>query len=261
MTIREGFARISPPWLAKDVALRLQWSVGLALDSIRENVREGIKARFPGIGAPDALPLIGADRMIDRGMLEPAATYAQRLRGAFDSWATCGSPYELLRQLRAHFLATPVTGIRVVSDRSIWHEIDMGTGVIARTIPGSPNWVWDAHSYTVASAGTQRWWRGWVVIDMPAGPWGRPVKYGTPGCVYGGGALYGMSGATRNDVASLQNLLRRWKPLNVHVVNAIVAFKSGLFVPGNAPGAPMPSGDYGDLASRSRDAAYLAGVI
>ncbi len=227
---------------------------------MREKVRQGVKARFPGAGTPQALPYLSRDRMIYRGIDEPDATFAERLSGAFDSWQICGSPHELLRQLRAHFLATAVPSIRVVSDRGVWHEIDMSTGEITRTISSPTNWTWDSYSFEVADADTQRWWRGWVVIDMSLGPWSPGPVYGTPGLTYGDGAVYGLSGATHNDVLELQRLVRTWKPKHMHCVHIITTFDAALFNPGDAPGYPMPDETFDEPSNRPTDAAYLEGV-
>ncbi len=260
MTLRDSVQRISPPWLADGTAKRILWGTGLVLDAMREKVRQGVKARFPGEGTPQALPYLERDRLIYRGIDEPDATFATRLSGAFGAWQVAGSPHELLRQLRAHFLATTVAAIRVVSDRGVWHAIDMTTGIVTRTIASPSNWTWDAYSFEVATPGTQRHWRGWVVIDMSAGPWAPPPVYGTPGLYYGGGAVYGLSGATENDVLSLQRLVRTWKPKHMHVVNIIATFDASLFNPADAPGYPMPDGTFDDPSNRPTDAAYLEGV-
>lgn len=264
MTISLGKSvdRISPPWLRRTVGGGILRATGLALDAQIEKVRQGIKARMPGAGATyDALPYIARDRLYERGIDEADATLAARLPGAFDAWRVCGSPHELLRKLREHFLATPVAAIDVVSDRGVWHSINMTTAAITRTIASPSNWKWDRYAYSVATAGTQRWWRGWVIIDMSSGPWGPTTyAYGDP-IVYGGGAVFGLSGATSNDVRTLRRLVATWKPKNMHVPFIITKWDASLFLPANAPGYPMPDGTFGDPTARPSAAAYIGGVI
>lgn len=259
MTLRDGFRLISPPWLTRRVGERLQWTIGLALDGYAEAVREGIKARMPGVGTPEALPRIGNDRQIDRGPSESDESYAARLSAAFDTWRVAGNPAPLLEQLRAYFLPTPPP-IRVVCDRSVWHEIDPTSSVVTRTKPTVPNWVWDTHAVHASPApGAPRWWRGWVIIDSSAGPWSQWLL-GEPGVALGDGHTLG-STATVEEVLSIQRIVRRWKPAHVHAVHVIVTFDASLFEATNPAGAPMPSEDYEDFASRAADAAYWEGAL
>jgi hypothetical protein len=250
MSLRDSIASTLVPFLAGRIAYRLQWSIALALDADWALLREGIKARMPGVGTPQALGYIGADRLIDRGPSEPAANYATRLSGAFDTWRGAGNPHKLLEQLRAYFLPDP-HAIRVVSNASVWHEIDPTTEEITRT--KASNWIWDAFT------ATPRWWRGWVVIDSSAGPWTQWF-IGDPDVFLGDGHTLG-STATVSQVLDVKRIVRRWKPQHVHAMHIIVTFDASLFQASDAPGAPMPSGDYADSDNRSPDAAYWGGVI
>ncbi len=261
MTIKDGFRPISPTFFAKPggVGARLLDSIGNELDEIHSRLKQSILARFPGVGTNTALPYLGRDDKLEIGLVESEDDFAARLPGALDEHATKGNARTLLRQLRSFFAGTAVPSIRVVSDRGLWHEIDCVTGTITKTAP-SGNWQWDAYSYGVADAGTQRWWRAWVVIDMSSGPWGPPVAYGDP-ITYGDGSMYGLSGATREELAKLARLLGTWKPKNVHVVHPIVTFDASLFNPADAPGYPMPDGTFGEPTNRPTDAAYLKEVI
>ncbi len=262
MTIKDGVRPIAPPWLADGVGGKILDSVCDELDEIHSRVRQGIKARFPGVGTPTALPYIGRDRKIERGLVEDDDTYAARLPGAFDEHATRGNPHTLLRQLRAFLAGTAVPKIRVVNDRAVWHEIDCTTGVVTRTIAVTSNWKWDAYAKGVAPAGTQRWWRAWVIIDMSSGPWAGPPAYGDP-ITYGDGTLFGLSGATatRENLERLKRLCKTWKPQGAHLVHIITTFDGSLFRPSNAPGGSMPAGTFDEPTNRPTAAAYLGGVI
>ena len=255
MTIRDSFAAIVPPWLAERVAARLQWSIGLVLDAHWDMVREGVKARMPGEGTDEALPAIGADRLIERGPSESAESYAARLSASFDTWRGAGNPHKLLEQLRAYFLPNPPR-IRAVSDAGVWHEIDPITAAITRTKTSPSNWVWDGYS---APTSSPRWWRGWIVIDSSAGPWSQWL-IGEPGITLGDGHTLG-STATVDDVTSIRRIVRKWKPAHVHVHDVIITFAETRFQPSDAPGVDMPAGDYADFAARATDAAYWDGGI
>lgn len=256
MGFRDSFARISPPWLAEDVSSRINYALGVVLDAMSDRVREGVRARMPGVGTPDALPFIGNDRQIDRGPSESATGYAARLTRAFDSWRVAGNARELLAQTRAYFLPSPPP-IRIVNDRSVWHSIDPTTGEVTRSIASPPNWTWDddASSATPTPA-SPRWWRAWLVIDSSAGPW-RQWFYGEPGVTFGSGLTWG-STATEEEVQSIRRVVAKWKPAHAHA-RVILTFAAGLFEASDAPGSPMPSQDYDAYENRSRDAAYWEG--
>lgn len=256
MTIRDSIAAIVPEWLDGFVAKRLMWSIGLVLDADWTLTEEGIKARMPGVGTPEALPYIGADRLIDKGPAESNESYAARLSSAFDTWRGAGNPYKLLEQLRSYFLPSP-PALRVVSDNSIWHEIDPTTGDVTRTKVSPRNWVWDPFAADLTD--TPRWHRGWVIIDSSNGPWSQWML-GEPGVTLGDGHTLG-STATVDEVASVQRIVRRWKPQHVHAMHVIVTFDPTLFRTINAPGSPMPSGDYDQYDNRAPDAAYWEGAI
>jgi hypothetical protein len=262
MSFRDSIKLISPPWLAGRVTERIGYAVGLVLDATNDQIREGVRARMPGEGTPDALPFIGNDRQIDRGPRESADSYAARLREAFDTWRAAGSARAMLGQLRAYFLGTASPPpIRIVSDRSVWHTIDNVTGIVTKYVPGSGlrNWRWDAFSSSLASPpGSPRWWRAWVVIDSSSGPW-EPWYLGDPNVSLGDGHTLG-STATVEEVTSIRKIVRKWRPANAHLVNVIVTFDAALFDTGNAPGAPMPDGDYDDYAARTLDAAFWEGA-
>lgn len=259
MTIRDSFTRGMPPWLLEDIGLRFFYSVGTVLDGVNQLLREGIKARMPGVGTPDALPAIGNDRQIDRGPTESDANYANRLSSAFDTWRTMGNAYRLLDSLAA-FFDPDIPTLNLVSDRSEWHKRDPdGTIHHVKQGPGYPsgaNWVWDT---LAAGAPPYRFWRGWVIIDA-AGRWTQ-WHVGTDGVIVGDGHTVG-STASIEEVASVRRIVRRCKPAGANVISIIITFVNGLFDYSYDPAVEtqMPQGNYGDLSQRSTDAIYWAGV-
>lgn len=261
MTIRDSFSRGLPPWLLRRVAGRLLWSVGLILDTKNELTRQGVKARMPGVGTPTALPAIGDDRLIDRGPEEPEDNYALRLSSAFDTWRSAGNAIRLLENLRAYFLPNPLP-LRLVSDRSVWHQIDQTTGIVTRQKGddlGADNWHWDPFA---AGSPPFRWWRGWVIIDASA-MWTQWLVGELPigsGVIVGDGHTVG-STATPEQVASIRRIVRRFKPAHAHVYSIIVTFVDGLFSQHKQlTDAPMPNGNYHRLENRSTDAIYWQGA-
>lgn len=252
MSFNESLKAISPPWLLGRVGERLGFVFGIALDAFQVATEEGVKARFPLVAPPDALPFIGRDRKIDRGPTESNASYADRLSKSFEAWRNAGGPYTLLDQLQSFFLPRrPV--ISVVNVHSTWHTID-GAGVITRRRTSPANWNWDGVS---VGSYAHRWARCWIVIDA-TGIWTPSQHYGD-GSHYGDGHTYG-SNATISEVLALRRIAKRWKPAHAKVVNMIAKFDPTLFLPTNAPGYPMPDGDWNDYANRAPNAAYWKGV-
>ncbi len=169
MPFRDSILAISPPFLTEEggTAEAVQYAEGEVLDAITDWTIEGVQASMPGIGTPDALYLCGLDMLIDRGPNETDSHYAVRLQKAVDSHRIRGNPEELLRQLFAWFSPSTLTPIRLVSDSAVWHEINLTTEVVTKTVVGT-NWTWDAFAW---NGSTGRWHRGWVIIDSSAGPW------------------------------------------------------------------------------------------
>lgn len=98
---------ISPPWLQRTGGARVQRAFGVEGDYQRDRARQGVLAAYPGSGPNDALPYIGADRLLPQASGESNSVYAERLRTAWDSvdgWSFGGSHGSMLRALaRAGF--------------------------------------------------------------------------------------------------------------------------------------------------------------
>ena len=91
-----------------------------------------------------------------------------------------------------------------------------------------------------------RWSRFWVVI-YPNGLWTAGPKWGDVGFTYGmPGKTWG-STATRDEVVSVQSIVRDWKPAGTRCVNIIIAFDNTSFDPTVArDGAGLPDGTWGN---------------
>lgn len=252
MALRDSIRNIAPPWLLDFVGERLLYIGGLAFDAVEEWLHEGIKQRYPDHAAPDALPFIGNDRLIERGPAEPDASYKPRLRQAVDTWRFAGSGETLLKQLAAYFTGIGQPAMRLVSDSSVWHEYNWSNGTVVRTKVTPANWIWDALTGT-------RWWRGWVIIDSSGGPFVR-FLWGSTGGKWGHrNAPWGCT-ATKAQIDDIRRVVLKWKPQNVHVPVIIVTFNASLFErTDTAP--PNPNGNYDVGANRSTDALYWPGGI
>jgi hypothetical protein len=253
-TFRDGVKRIMPPWLLDVVGEGISYAVGLVLDAMAESVRMGVKAGAPDGALTDSFSLIGDEVGIDRGPNELEPDYAARLKTSRQSYKTSGSSHRLLQQMR-HFFSPSFIPMSVVSDRGVWHVIDPTTGIVTKTIVSPTNWQWDSHAYGIATAGTQRWRRIWVIIDLPPWSkrqWGSGFRWGT--------GTWGTT-ATREEVSAVRRLAEKWRSAGTHITNVIVLFTPGLFNVAHAPGWPMPSGNFDDPAVRlARNAAFWEGL-
>lgn len=255
---RRAFHRLAPSWLTggpvpspvgtapldAPEAERVWFSLFLMLDMYAERARQGLLARYPeatrsASGATytppdDALPPIGRDRQIVRGINEPRATYALRLKRWLDTHAKRGNPFALCSELAA-YCGQPLR-IRTVDRRGNWFTIESdGT---RSYVLDSGNWNWDG------APASPRWARGWVILYPPATLWtvgpviGDPELWGgaigTPGYTIG-------CTATPDQARSIQSIVRDWKPAGTKCEWIVVAFDDASF----DPGAPEPDGLWG----------------
>ncbi len=247
MPFRDSILNVSPPFLteAGGVAEAVQVAEGELLDALTDWMIEGVEAAMPGIGTPDALHLIGIDMSIDRYPGDTDDHYALRLQRAVDAHRVHGNAPELLRQLVAYFFPSIATHVRLVSDAAVWHEIDLVTGVITKTVVGT-NWIWDSFASFVNI--TPRWWRGWIIIDSSAGPWTEDLWDDTDDSLWGDGGVWG-SDITIEQVTLLQRIAERWKPARM-VSRTIITFDASLFERTDTA-HPNPNGDGEDSAFRA----------
>jgi hypothetical protein len=234
MPFRDSILAVSPPFLTEEggTSEAIQYAEGTVMDGVAEWMIESVLASMPGVGTPDALYLIGRDMQIDRGPNETDDHYAVRLQRAVDSHRVKGSGPELLKQLFSWFSPSTLTPIRLVSNSATWHEINVTTEVVTKTVVGT-NWAWDANVAT--AAGTLR---GWVIIDMTAGPW-TPRLWGD-GRLWGSG-VWGASNATPAQVSSLRRIIDTWKPAHITCANIIITFTATIFERTDAS-PPNPDG-------------------
>jgi len=99
--------QILPWWLRSGLGGKIAFALGKQLDGVGDATTEAAKIRFPDPARPDALALLGSDRKIRRGSVEPDEVYAPRLRRWLDDHRTRGNPYAMLAQLHAYFAQAP----------------------------------------------------------------------------------------------------------------------------------------------------------
>lgn len=235
-SFRSSLYAISPPWLRGPVGERLMYGFGVVLDAVAEWAGQGVRARFPGLGPADALPLIGADRQIVRGFAESDASYAARLVRWLDDWRIAGSAPSVLGQLRGYFLASRPR-MRTIDDSGNW--VTLASDDTLSWVRGA-GWNWD---------GLMRWWRFWAVIYPSNGPWQTEGTWSDGTTSWGDGGTWGTT-ATPDEVATLRAIVAQWKGAHALPQWVIVAFDDATFT----PGASEPDGSWGPWSK------YVGGV-
>ena len=242
MSINQRFRRIwrwmAPAWLTAPYdGAQVQYSLGVMLDAQVERTFQGTKARFPEHGPADALPFMGRDRKIIRGINEPAAAFAARLLRWLDDHRVRGNPFALLDQIRA-FLQTDML-VRTVDHRGNWFTVAAdGTRSL---LLDQGNWDWDG-------AAASQWSRFWVILYPPTSLWLQDDPAIGDADLWAGeigraGYTIG-STATRDEVDGVRTLVRQWKPAGTLCLWIILAFAPTSFDP-TAGAPPNPDGDWG----------------
>lgn len=222
---------ISPPWLQRDPAGKFQAATGTEADTLADHVRQAAVSGFPDTtGAtvntpPDALPFIGADRVLPRRVdaAETDAAYAERLRVAWDTWQFAGSHGGLLMALaRAGFPTGTASGANIVQRTKRYTYL---TGW-----PGAPVVNYATHSGFSLGVAPNLWNRFGIVFGADF-------------------TIGGISLATGTAVATiLGNLVRTWKPAKAYYVGAWVIVSGPIW--GWPPTAVWGVGTWGGGSSR-----------
>lgn len=252
-SVRDAIKQFSPKWLASGVAEKFLYSFGLAIDVMLEKMNQAMRMHIPTYGDNSGLATIGNDRLIPQGANELPASYAARLKTAYDGWQLAGSARSLLSQVLGNLSpATPL--IRVVSNGNStagpggtpWDTYLSGATPIT-TIPSHSlvqpaNWNWDGQGFA--------WWRSWFIIYSSSGsPFTNEGTWGD-GKTYGDGGTWGTN-ATQGQVSAIQSILKLWKPANDQVLNVIINFDSTLFDMTQAFGsAKLPDSNFGGWAKQ-----------
>ena len=130
---RDGLAEYVTRWMSErkaPVMFRVLWTIVGMIDVAVEVLVQGIQARWPGVGTPTALPMIGRSRGILRGQADTDATYAAKLRGWLDRWRTAGTAYAICRELHEWLGNGP--RVRVITRSGHWTTIETDGTVTPR---------------------------------------------------------------------------------------------------------------------------------
>ncbi len=242
-SLRSTLSSYLPPWLGVRVAqgktaiFSYLYTAALVGDAVLEFTLQGLQARWPGVGTPTALPLIGRDRCIRRGFAESDDSYAGRLPAWLDDWRGAGTPFGLMRAVRDYcFPSKP--RLRIVNASGTWYTLNPDDTTEVVQTWGAVNWDWDGD----ASKPTRFWL---ILYSTPEPkPWSKGSTYGD-GSKWGDGRTWGTT-ATAEQVATLRAIVRDFKSAGDLCDKIIIAFDADSFAPASAPGAAgMPDGTWG----------------
>lgn len=230
-----------PPWMRPRVAAGLLWgwkyiySFLVMCDILVQFVIEGVRVKWPGYCPSEALPIIGRDRRMVRGLVEDDDSYATRLIGWLQAWLNAGSAYAILGQLRG-YLAQLGT-LRLVTANGTWWTIEAdGTRSRVVTLPAK-NWDWDGKS--------NLWARFWIVLYASDYGWTEEGTWGD-GTVWGDDGHGIGSTVPWRVVQDVRGIISEWKSAHSVCVNVILSFDDTAFDPSGPPGPPLPDGTWGD---------------
>lgn len=214
-TFKDYMVELSPSWLRGPRGEAWMRALGDVKDSLVARAKQAVQARMPALATDDALAEIGVERQIPRSIGESRASYAGRLRGAWESWPWGGTPTGLLRALwyqgytnvelviangRAYKLNNDF-GVDVTSGS----QLEFGTGLWSTFIVYFPNPLpsdWIANGVPASNSNEanairttiQKWKPGFatlssIVIYQSGLTWGYPYGTWGSGTVWGGSAI------------------------------------------------------------------------
>ena len=258
-----------PPWLADDapetpgnppgIGGRYMYVLGLALDVLLDKMEQGILARMPGLGTPTALPYLGADRQIVRGLGEGNTSYALRLTQAFDSWQRAGNAATVLQQAIA-FVGKACKGmvIRAGDTPRSYTFLDSADVDLPPEHQTLTSWAWgvgygvggapgetngdDPHPLTMKRA----WWRSWLVLfSVGSTAWTQADGTWGSGGIWDDGGAWDTLSTPYSVFTSLRAIVGQWKCANTWYRWLVVSFDAD-FANGSAGAAWYPASTWND---------------
>jgi hypothetical protein len=260
--------------LQGDVAQKYLFNIGLGADGVIQKLTEGVHAHLVDDAPSTALPYIGADRLVLRGLTESDASYRARLKRAIDDYQWAGNARAVLGQVLGYVLAdTPAartvstlyTGSTSTSTQWDYYDAGADTTVAPRHfIAPTAEWDWDS---AVPTGGAWGWWRWYLVIAAIApNDWTGPADFviGDANPKIGTSSTWSIGFNSPSTVFdSIRIIVSQWKSAVLHWI--VISFDGAEFRP---QAGVLPDGYYGHgwkvvsrqhVASRSANARYPIG--
>jgi hypothetical protein len=231
-TLVESWLEKAPVWMSRPNIKRFVSSMILLADLGIQALNESLFARFPGLGTPTALPLIGKDRGIPKGMSDTSATWAAKLIKWIDRWRTAGSQRAVAQAIQDY--CTDAPRVRVVNRNGCMTTLEHDGSFSFEIV----TWDWDSLSHPRRNDPDEPYWSElFIVVYTP--PWDVSPPWGTSSVPDQGlGQL-----CPRVDVDAIKALLEQWKSAHTYVRAVLWSYDATLFDP-SMP-ATMPDGTWG----------------
>ncbi len=235
--------RVVPKWLSERilagfvVAFRFLYVMVSRLDAGTEILLQLTNARYPGIGTPTALALIGASRGLIRGIGETNAQYAAYLNQWRALQADKGGMRSLAKAI-AHYCGN--VKVVVVNRGGTVVTVAATTGAVTTQHAGdyAVPWNWDGVS-NPEKAG--HWSELWVLVFSP--PWAKRGAWGDVGLKWGADALGFGHLSNHVDHDAIRLLVAEWKRASSRVNCVVFVYAAALF--DFTTPAYMPDGTFG----------------
>lgn len=264
-TYRQMALALSPGFLRGKWGERLVSAIALQFDILCEAAEQGSGANlldsedFP----PDALGLMGRERMIDRFPGETDAFYRSRLRFAWTIWRYAGTAIGVLDLLAGFGLKAVLREQVALAGRApgslgILGTPRAGLDALGHAVPAVSaiyDWNWDGNGDYLS--------RFWIVVTEH--PWQRR-SWGDGSRYDGVNELWGAHAVPDMPVRAVRRLIRKWKPAHVVCPYMIVVLSPVTLRTKNPDGsftetvqswpASQPDGSWADPTNRNRAALY-----
>lgn len=128
----------APSWLQGPNGTAFLGALGMILDDVVTDQKAAAKQGLPGACFPDALPLIGAERLLDRSPVDTDAQYAMRLSEAFAIWPFAGSAYSILTALAVDGFTSTNGNPTLVQQNGLYYQLDAGGNLVVGDLGPNP---------------------------------------------------------------------------------------------------------------------------
>lgn len=228
----ETWVNKAPVWMTRPIIRKFVSAMLLLCDLGNRVLLESLYARYPGIGTPTALPLIGQSRGMIKGMDDTDATWSVKLLRWLDRWLIAGGQRAIGLAIQDYCAGAPK--VRVVNRYGRMTTIE-SSGLISWE---DVAWDWDSLSHPRRNDVDEPFWSEiFIIVYTP--PWAISDELGTNTPADSGiGQL-----CPRVDVDAIRALIEQWKSAHTYVRAVLWAYDATLFDP-DTP-ATMPDGTWG----------------
>lgn len=187
---------LSPPWLLSGRGARFMRAIGQVKDGSTWRMLQALMGRYPGYATASAVGMLGAERGIDKGPGESLASYAGRVRGAWDTRAYGGTARGMLTAL----YVAGYTEVRLATagGRIYWMNADRDV-----------EWyVLPEGSWLFGETDSDYWSRFIVIFPEPL-----PADW----------VANGVPAESSDEAKTIKRIVRRWKPAHMDTAAIIIA--------------------------------------